>query len=203
MNSRDFNSFKEFLDHIIAQESLPHIDVFRHVAQNAIEGLVLEFGVAEGLTVRELNDRFGGSRTIHGFDSFEGLPEDWQPGFPQGSFKCNPPVMPANVTLHVGLFNDTVPQFSGDTPGDIAFVHLDADLYSSTAYVLEQLENRLVEGSIVLFDELASYPGYEEHEYKAFIEHQERTGFHYEFLGCRDIPSHPWRLKEAFSFKRV
>jgi Macrocin-O-methyltransferase (TylF) len=202
VNSRDFGTFTDFLDHIIEQETLPHIDVFGYVAKNAIDGLVLEFGVAEGLSVNEINNKFNGKRTIYGFDSFEGLPEDWQPRFPQGSFKCSLPRVPSNVILSVGLFQDTVPWWSKSTPGDIAFIHLDADLYSSTAYVFEQLENRLVEGSIILFDELYAfgYDNYKEHEYKAFVEHHERTSFHYSFLGCRDIDR---RQKEAYSFMRL
>jgi len=106
------------------------------------------------------------------------------------------PNLDANIKLYKGWFNETLPAFLEQHPDQIAFLHLDADLYSSTAYVLEQLENRLVTGSFVVFDELHyQYHNYLEHEYKAFIEHHDRTGFHYEFLGRRR-----W---EAYSFKLI
>jgi hypothetical protein len=41
------------------------------------EGLVLEFGVWSGRTIDLVADRVGPSRTVHGFDSFEGLPQEW------------------------------------------------------------------------------------------------------------------------------
>ena len=39
------------------------------------EGLVLEFGVEKGASLRHLAGLT--PRTVHGFDSFEGLPGDW------------------------------------------------------------------------------------------------------------------------------
>lgn len=203
-SSKDFNSFPEFLDHIIAIENqnyTAHCDshaVFRQAATEMNDGLVLEFGVAEGHSAAEMGHFFGSERTIHGFDSFEGLPEDWRPEFPQGIFACEVPRLPDNIVLHKGLFNETLPGFLDALhyTDKIAFLHLDADLYSSTAYVLEQLEDRLVPGSFVVFDELYyQYNNYLEHEYKAFVEHHDRTGFHYEFLGRRR-----W---EAYSFKLI
>ncbi len=201
-SSRDFNSFPEFLDHIIAIENQNYtaaVDshaVFRQAAQEMNDGLILEFGVAEGHSVTEMSRFFGSHRTIHGFDSFEGLPETWRPEFPEGIFACEVPTLAENIILHKGLFNETLPGFLEHYPGKIAFLHLDADLYSSTAYVLEQLEDRLVPGSFVVFDELHyQYENYLEHEYKAFVEHHDRTGFHYEFLGRRR-----W---EAYSFKLI
>jgi predicted O-methyltransferase YrrM len=201
-SSKDFNSFPEFLDHIIAIENqnyAGHVDsqaVFRQAAAEMNDGLILEFGVAEGHSVSEMSRFFGEHRTIHGFDSFEGLPETWRPEYPQGIFACDVPTLASNIVLHKGLFNETLPGFLGHYPEKIAFLHLDADLYSSTAYVLEQLEDRLVPGSFVIFDELHyQFENYLEHEYKAFIEHHDRTGFHYEFLGRRR-----W---EAYSFKLI
>jgi predicted O-methyltransferase YrrM len=203
-SSKDFNSFSKFLDHIIAIENenyYAHCDshaVLRQAATEMNDGLILEFGVAEGHSAAEMSHFFGSERTIHGFDSFEGLPEDWRPEFPQGKFACEVPTLASNIILHKGLFSETLPGFLDALYSfdKIAFLHLDADLYSSTAYVLEQLENRLVPGSFVVFDELHyQYNNYLEHEYKAFVEHHERTGFHYEFLGRRR-----W---EAYSFKLV
>jgi Macrocin-O-methyltransferase (TylF) len=114
--------------------------------------------------------------TVFGVDSFAGLPEAWRTDFDTGTFAVDePPVVP-HAELVVGLFEDTLPGWLADHPEPLAFVHLDADLYSSTATVLELLAGRLVEGSIVVFDEYFSYPGWPEHEHRAWSEFVERTG---------------------------
>ncbi|MDJ0106389.1 TylF/MycF/NovP-related O-methyltransferase, partial [Rhodococcus erythropolis] len=67
--------------------------------------------------------------------------------------------------------------------GPVAFLHLDADLYSSTKTVLDLLGDRLVPGSIVVFDEFFNYPGWQQHEYRAWTEFVTRTGISFEYLG--------------------
>jgi len=47
------------------------------------EGLALEFGVADGASLRHLAGQ--SDRPFHGFDSFEGLPEHWS-----GTFERKP-----------------------------------------------------------------------------------------------------------------
>lgn len=49
-------------------------------------------------------------------------------------------------------------------------LHIDCDLYSSTKTIFKYLGEKLTEGSIIVFDELIGYPGFEEHELKAFYE---------------------------------
>jgi predicted O-methyltransferase YrrM len=147
------------------------------------EGLVLEFGVATGDTLR----RIAAKRSpAHGFDSFEGLPEDWRTGYTKGAFAMAPPTI-AGATLHVGWFEDTLPKFFVDHEGPIAFAHLDADLYSSTVTIFREGEDRFVEGSILLFDEYFNYPGWEHHEHKAFEEFIERTGHGLEYLAYNGL----------------
>jgi len=46
-----------------------------------------------------------------------------------------------------------------------------------------------------LVNEFAAYTGYEEHEYKAFIEFLEDTGYDFEFLGRRNMIAYAFRLK--------
>jgi predicted O-methyltransferase YrrM len=142
------------------------------------EGLVLEFGVATGDTL----SRIAAKRSpAHGFDSFEGLPEDWRTGFTKGAFAQVAPTVPG-ATLHVGWFEDTLPGFFATHPGPIAFAHIDADLYSSTVTIFREAEDRLVAGSVLLFDEYFNFPGWEQHEHKAFTEFIERTGHDFEYL---------------------
>lgn len=141
-------------------------------------GLVLEFGVATGDTL----GRIAKKRTpSHGFDSFEGLPEDWRTGFTKGAFAQEVPDVPG-ATLHVGWFEDTLPVFFEQHPDPIAFAHIDADLYSSTVTIFREGETHFVEGSVLLFDEYFNFPGWEEHEHKAFTEFIDRTGHGFEYL---------------------
>jgi hypothetical protein len=202
---------------------------------------------------------------VHGFDSFQGLPEDWDNGqrvqlevedlndhdhiiqtasgtdshtqnmttknnattlaFGKGTFDLGGvvPVMESvqkqlgtskffvtddndddakngscNVQLHAGWFHDTVSDFFDDQqriheqsvltaatatatttlqlplppPLKVAFVHADADLYSSTVTFLEEIcrRNLLVVGSVVTFDEYSNYQGWEQGEYRAWME---------------------------------
>jgi predicted O-methyltransferase YrrM len=142
------------------------------------QGLVLEFGVATGSTLRRIAAR---RSPCHGFDSFEGLPEDWRTGFEKGTFAQKPPTV-KGATLHVGWFDDTLPKFLVEHEGPVAFAHIDADLYSSTVTIFREAEDRFVEGSVLLFDEYFNYPGWEQHEHKAFAEFIERTGHGFEYV---------------------
>ncbi|WP_146151057.1 class I SAM-dependent methyltransferase [Allosphingosinicella deserti] len=132
-------------------------------------GLVLEFGVFEGGSLRFIAEHCGG--TAHGFDSFEGLPEDWRPGFPKGAFAGGPSrAMPPNVEIHAGLFENMLPAFLDTHRAPIAFLHVDCDLYRSTRTVLDLCADRLVPGTVIVFDEYCGYPEWREHEHKAFAE---------------------------------
>jgi predicted O-methyltransferase YrrM len=152
------------------------------IAERRHEGATCEFGVFSGRTVNEIA-RLVSPLPVHGFDSFEGLPEDWRPGFAKDAFSMSgaPPRVERNVLLHVGWFEKTVTQFCADTPGPIALLHVDCDLYSSTRTVLEGLSDRLVPGTVILFDEYFNFPGWKDHEHRAFTEYAATHGrrFHY------------------------
>jgi hypothetical protein len=137
-----------------------------------IDGHFLEFGVFTGGTIRYIARRIG-QRTIHGFDSFEGLPEAWS-GFNLGGKafdrKGQLPRVPNNVLLHRGYFDASLPKWLDEHAGPIAFMHLDCDIYSSTRTIFELTAPRLVPGSVILFDEYFNFPNWEKHEFKAFQE---------------------------------
>lgn len=160
----------------------PH-DTLRHAVDAAtVPGMALEFGVATGTTLALIVEHHAHGE-VYGFDSFEGLPEPWRPGWDEGEFaQPEVPEVPG-AQLVVGMFADTLPGFLADHPGPVSFLHLDADLYTSTACVLEQVGERLVEGSVVLFDEYLNYPGWQEHEHRAWTEHVTRAGLQWEYLG--------------------
>lgn len=144
--------------------------------------LYCEFGVYMGATINHIASRT--VQTIHGFDSFEGLPENWRTGFPKGTFDMKGlPVVAANVKLYKGWFNESLPVWAQEHPGPIAFLHMDADLYSSTKTVFDLLGDRIVPGTVIQFDEYFAYPGWQEGEYKAFHEMVQARQLEFEYLG--------------------
>ena len=148
------------------------------------EGLVLEFGVWSGRTINLIADRVGPSRTVHGFDSFEGLPEDWIGVYSKGYFHTGGklPHVRSNVALHKGWFADTLPNFVQDHNEKIAFLHVDCDLYSSTKTIFESLGDTIGPGTVILFDEYFNYPGWRDHEHKAFQEFVASRSLQYRYL---------------------
>ncbi|MCE9577111.1 MAG: class I SAM-dependent methyltransferase [Deltaproteobacteria bacterium] len=151
----------------------------------AQEGLLLEFGVFNGRSINYVAKRIGG-RPIFGFDSFEGLAEDWLgTGALKGRFTRGgvlPPVV-SNVTLVKGWFNQTLPAFLAEHPGPIAFAHLDADTFESTKYVLDRIADRLRVGTILQFDEYLGYPGWRHGEHLAFAQLCAEHKLAYKYLG--------------------
>jgi len=147
-----------------------------------IHGLRLEFGVAGGNSIRILASTT--PETIYGFDSFEGLPEHWRFDAPKGIFSTSPPTdLPSNVKLVQGMFETTLPSFLEEHEESLALLHIDVDLYSSTATIFRHLRNRIVPGTIIIFDEYLNYPEWRQHEYKAFQEYVSSSGVGYDYIG--------------------
>ncbi len=153
------------------------------VDKSVADGLYCEFGVASGTTINVIASHVP-KRTIHGFDSFDGLPERWIPGYEKGTFKMTTlPEVKDNVKLYKGWFDASVPIWAKENPGPIAFMHLDADLYSSTKTVLDLLGDRLQVGSVLEFDEFSNYVGWQHGEFQAFEEFLESHQAKVEYLG--------------------
>jgi tetratricopeptide (TPR) repeat protein len=134
-----------------------------------VSGLVLEFGVRRGTSINHIAERAG--QTVHGFDSFEGLPEAWVNG-PHGLLSTGrqlPPVRD-NVVLHPGWFEDTLPPFLRAHDGPVRFVNIDSDIYSSARTVLTALAPRIRVGTVLVFDEYIGNRSWREDEHKAFQE---------------------------------
>lgn len=142
-------------------------------------GMALEFGVYSGTTLRQIASARAGS-AVFGFDSFEGLPEDWRAGFQAGTFAVEEIPQVEGAELVVGWFSDTLPGFLEAHPGPVDLLHLDADLYSSTATVLELVGPRLRPGSVIVFDEYLNHPGWQDGEHQAWREHV--AAHHLEFV---------------------
>ena len=160
-------------------------DLLRYAVETtALGGLILEFGVHTGDTVNFIARHFQ-NRSVFGFDSFQGLPEDWFLDTRKGTFDLNGklPKVESNVTLVPGWFQDTLPAFLKEHPGEIALLHIDCDLYESARFVLEQVVSRLRVGSVLVFDEYFNYPGWESGEYKALQELVSKYRIGYSYLG--------------------
>ena len=145
-------------------------------------GLILEFGVASGTSITHLAEAGG---EVHGFDSFEGLPHDWAGRHEsKGAYSTGGklPKVPANVELHRGWFDATLPSFLAQHAQTASFIHVDCDLYSSTHCVLENLAARIVPGTVIAFDEYFNYLSWRENEFKAFREFVNKHEVEYEYI---------------------
>ena len=183
-----YESAEYYEQHLITASSYDSdLDLLSAASNTAKpEGLFLEFGVASGRTISHIAKTR--SQPVYGFDSFEGLPEDWRSGFNKGAFAGNLPPVPSNVTLIKGWFNETLPSFLASTKGDVALLHVDCDLYSSTKCIFDLLAGRIKSGSVIIFDEFWNYPGWREHEVKAFDEFKEKNQLKAKPIGF--VPSH-------------
>ncbi len=150
------------------------------------EGLVLEFGVKSGQTINELAQKPAlKKRTIYGFDSFTGIPEDWTGTKTlkgQLSNLGKLPKVAKNVKLVTGLFSESLPDFTKEHPEDIALIHIDCDLYQSTKDIFTHLAKQIVPGTILIFDEFFNYPNWQNHEAKAFFEFTQKRKLKFKYL---------------------
>jgi hypothetical protein len=176
---KSFNTFKPyFLKSVVFSTSVSFDDKLYHkyiiekAKENDVENnkFYLEFGVYVGKTINYFSKYVN---TIYGFDSFEGLKEDWAGTFlPKGYFNLNKklPKLNKNVIPIVGWVQDTLPLFLEKYKPKINFVHMDMDTYETTKFVLTKIKPYLLKNSIIAFDELYNYPGWEFGEYKALKE---------------------------------
>jgi predicted O-methyltransferase YrrM len=144
-------------------------------------GMALEFGVYEGRTLSVIAAARH-NQQVFGFDSFQGLPEDWRSGLPAGTFATDHVPDIPGVELVVGWFADTLPDFLADHPDPVSFLHVDADLYSSTVTVLKHVGPRLRPGSVIVFDEYFNYPGWQRHEHRAWQEFVASGALEFEYV---------------------
>ena len=152
--------------------------------QNMSQGYYMEFGVLNGECMIDAYRQFRGAFShYYGFDSFEGLPElslDDQraakltPIFHKGNYasmqyefvhqtilsSCR---MSTNeLSLEKGFFSESLPLFSKarlNGQGSASCIYIDCDLYSSTVDVLRFIDDLVVTGTWILFDDYWCYRG--------------------------------------------
>ncbi len=163
-----------------------------HAIKNNSSGeLFLEFGVFKGDSINTFAKYLSKKKShIFGFDSFEGLEEEWitHEHNPIGTFSLNkkPPKVDKNVTLVIGKVQDTLENFLKQKDGiKIAFVHMDMDTFVPTQYVLKKIKPLLNKGAVILFDEFYGFPNWKEHEYKALMEIFNEKEYKYISFGTR------------------
>jgi len=141
--------------------------------------LYLEFGVYRGYSMRLWSRLIDHPEAmLHGFDSFEGLPENWGRTSPKGSISAMgavPEMADPRVRFFKGWFDDTLRAYSPPAH-DVLVVNLDADVYSSTVTVLNYLRDKLKPGDWLYFDEFTVW----DHEFRAFQEFVEGSGMRFQ-----------------------
>jgi O-methyltransferase len=162
-----------------------HETIIRNEGLDTAPITYLEFGVYEGASLTWWLDRIShpGSRFV-GFDTFTGLPEWWRATEPAGHFSTGgvvPGITDPRCSFEVGIFQETLPRFiaANDLSGRLV-VHLDADLFTSTLFVLTTLARVLKSGDILFFDEFSCPLD----EYRAFDEFVRSYRVKYEVLGA-------------------
>lgn len=153
-------------------------------AQDMGDGYYMEFGVHNGESMIEAYRTLRGvTNHYYGFDSFEGLPEltgedqkshHLTPGFYEGNYKsmqfdfvkasikASSRMQDDELTLTPGFFEDSLSTFKKETlkqKGVPLVVFIDCDLYSSTVEVLKFIDDLLVTGTWVLFDDYWCFRG--------------------------------------------
>ena len=160
--------------------------------RNDSDELLLDLGVWIGWSTRLISD--ASDRTVYGFDTFEGLVEDWriddQAVIKRGTFSLSEPfaqrfIRDTGVRLHNGVPDalgrkvqfirgstyETLAPFLADRPAaPIRLFHMDLDTYESCRHALETCKDHFVEGSILVFDEYLVTNG----ELLAFYEFQSK-----------------------------
>jgi hypothetical protein len=145
-------------------------------------GLYLEFGVYHGRSLAQIRNIMPDHATLYGFDSFEGLPYAWD-GNLKSTFKTNVRPSFPNTKLVVGMFADTIKPFLQTHEGFVSFVNVDCDIYESARDVLFGINERIIAGTVIRFDELFGYYGWEQHEWRALREWAANYDRKYDFIG--------------------
>lgn len=157
--------------------------LFEEVLRHVDEPLdYLEFGVAEGRSLRWWQEHLSDQSRLFGFDSFRGLPEDWRKDHPKGTFDRGgqpPDIQAPNLRFVVGWFEETLePWLLRTRLNPRLVVYVDADLYRPTRHVLECLQEHLTPTTITIFDEYWDL----NHEYRAVREFCRESGKGFQYL---------------------
>jgi hypothetical protein len=127
-----------------------------------VQGDIAEVGTSRGGSARLIGE-YSSGKTIHVFDTFEGLPEPGpqDPRFSKGEYSCSlgkvqEYLKGLPVEFHKGIF----PHSSTNVRNRrFSFVHLDVDLYQSTLDCLNFFYPRLSLGGIIISHDYTTAEG--------------------------------------------
>jgi O-methyltransferase len=147
--------------------------------------LYLEFGVYRGASLKWWLTRMSNPEArFVGFDTFTGLPEHWRATESLGAFNANgnlPDITDSRCSFEIGLFQETLGRFikRNDLSGRLV-VNLDADMYTSTLFVLASLAPHLKSADLIFFDEFSCPLD----EYRAFEDYVRAFRVSYKVIGA-------------------
>lgn len=156
--------------------------------------LFLEFGVFKGESMKYfINNFINKKNKFFGFDSFEGLPEDWNSGIKKKHFNLygkKPKIKDSRCFFIKGLFQNTLPKFNLKFNIKNNFkmlIHFDADIYSSTLYSLAHTSN-LKKNYFIIFDQ---FTGDESRAFNDFVISHKKN---FEILGFTKYKNYPGQV---------
>jgi len=181
--------FPKFVPNNMLARFLARYEIFKHCLD--VHGVIVECGVFSGsgvMTFAQISsilEPYNQTRTIYGFDTFEGFPHvaEQDLGGKSSNLRVGGLAEESDagiercaaihedfrllnrqrqVRLIKGDICNTVPRFLEENPfAVVSLLSLDCDLYAPTKTALEHFLPRMPKGAVVMFDELcmAEYPG--------------------------------------------
>lgn len=153
---------------------------------------VMEFGVYKGGMINYQAKNFP-ELSFVGFDSFEGLRENWNGMAPEKTFDLGGklPRVRRNVGLVKGWFAESGPRWKAENPAaDIPLlVHVDCDTYAATVGVLEFCSEYIEHGLVIHFDDYFGFPNWRTGGFKALKEISESLRWRLTYLsyGTKEV----------------
>lgn len=161
-----------------------------NIKNNVNANFFAEFGVWKGYSINYFSTLLP-NISLHGFDSFFGLNEDWSgTQIKRGHFNLSGklPKVNDNVILHPGLFDDTVPKFVRSIRKlQAGIIHIDSDTFESASFVLKTMKPAIKKGTLIIFDEFMGYPNWRAHEFKAWSEFSIQNKIKFEFIAFTQV----------------
>lgn len=158
-----YNHYKKVLDIKTYDDRDTYLKKISEYLNTKDNLIILEFGVYKGHSLRIFSKNISDPNTkFYGFDTFTGLPEKWLE-MDKGHFSTDgatPNILDSRISYEIGLFDHTLPKFLETLKKESNlksnfFIHFDADLFSSTLYVLNKLRDYIPE-YYFSFDEFPS-----------------------------------------------
>lgn len=172
-NKFEYNDFYRWTRNYEDRLKLFQYTIDKYIKEEPI--IYLELGVSKAVSFRWWLDHITNPQSqFFGFDTFEGLPENWGQYQAGAMSAAMPDINDPRAHFFKGIFQETLVPFIDDNRDLLhsnvrKVIHMDADLYSSTIFSLSQLYPYLNNGDLIFFDEF----NVATHEFKAFKEFTE------------------------------